>query len=109
MDPIEEDEDLGPQSKRAHPDHFEPNRHGATDSRMIFKRNGVMDSRNVALAFASRIERDSSIPVQHFGSPTPQSKKARQKLANDSARTNSSARMADTYARFPMLRLIGRA
>jgi hypothetical protein len=108
MDPIEEDEDLGPQSKRAVPGRFEPDRHGATDS-MISKQNGVINSRNVALAFASRIERDSSIPVQHFGSPTPQSKRARRQLGSDAARSHSSHTMADTYSRFPMLARIGRA
>jgi hypothetical protein len=80
---------------------------GATDS-MIFKQDGVINSRNIAIALASSMQRDSSVPAQHFGAPTPQSKQARQ-LANDAARANSSATLADTYSRFPMLARIGRA
>jgi hypothetical protein len=98
MDPLE-DEELDATT----------NRRGATDSRLIFKRDGVMDSRNVALAFASRIACDNSVPVQHFGSPAPQSKQARKELAADAARSSSSGALADTYSRFPMLAHIGRA
>jgi hypothetical protein len=75
---------------------------------MIFKQDGVINSRNIAIALASSMQRDSSVPAQHFGAPTPQSKQARQ-LANDAARANSSATLADTYSRFPMLARIGRA
>jgi hypothetical protein len=91
----------------------EPNRNGprpggATDSRLIFKQDGVMDSRNVALAFASRIQRDNSVPTQFYAPPV-QSTKARKQLAHDASISHSSAAQADFYSRFPDVAKIGRA
>lgn len=86
----------------------ETNRNGATDSYLIFKQNGIINSRNIAMAFAAAMQRDNSVPVQHFNSPT-QSKQARRQLASDAARSTSSRAMADTYSRFPGLAKIGRA
>jgi hypothetical protein len=81
---------------------------GATDSRLIFKQNGVMDSRNVALAFASRIQRDNSVPTE-FYPPSTQSTKARKQLAQDASAAHSSSALNDFHKRFPGAAKIGRA
>lgn len=77
-------------------------------SHMIFKQNGVINSRNVALALASRIQRDNSVPTQ-FYTPPGQTKQARRQLASDASASHSSNALADFYSRFPDVARIGRA